>query len=110
MGRAMRPASAADHKFVLRKSVLQLPAHFPGTAGFQARTPMGRRMGRAMLYASAADHKSALRKNVLQLPAHFPGTAGFQARRVSLDLETHLDHDADDLAFGGRDVAVIDLE
>ena len=67
-------------------------------------------MGCAMRHAPAADHKSALRKNVLQLPAHFPGTAGFQARRVSLDLETHLDHDADDLAFGGRDVAVIDLE
>ena len=110
MRRAMRPAPAADHKFALRKSVLQLPAHFPGTAGFQARMPMGGRMRRAMRPAPAADCKSALRKSVLQLPAHFPGTAGFQARRGSLDLETHLDHDADGLAFGGRGVAVIDLE
>ena len=31
------------------------PWGFPGTAGFQARLPMGGRMGRAMLTAPAAD-------------------------------------------------------
>ena len=58
-GMALRAVRALAEALVSRAAqrATGIPArgHFPGSAGFQARLPMGGRMRRAMLSASAAD-------------------------------------------------------